>query len=245
MSTTIAQGPPITADKPIMLSGGTSLIKTLTEVRASTQGTFTRAPLMIHHVLSKNLIAAVHLPFVKYNFTDGNPLGEGSTFGDAQLMVKYQFLRKDVSHTTLRAVIKTVQTLPTGKNLGLEGISFGQYQSYQGIVMGYEASKYGISNEIGYQITPKSDRDFFTYRVGFGLPLLKQVYPVNQLNLYFEYHNNWYTAVDEYELHYAQGIQYARDQITLDFAVLIPIVQDIAFREQRDYSILFGARYVF
>jgi len=145
----------------------------------------------------------------------------------------------------LRAVIKTVQTFGTGKALGLEHISFGEHQSYQGVVVGYEASKYGISQELGYQITSNSDRDFFTYRFGFGLPLLKQVYPVNQLNLYFEYHNNWYTTANEYELHYAQGIQYARDQVTLDFAVLIPLVQDIASIEKRDYSILFGARYVF
>lgn len=240
-----AQGPPITADKPIMLSSGTSLIKTLTEVRVLTQGTFTRAPLMLHHVLTKNVIAAVHIPYISYNFTDGNPLGKGTAFGDVQLMMKYQFLRKDVSHTTLRAVIKTVQTLPTGKNIGLEGISFNQYQSYQGIVVGYEASKYGISNEIGYQITPNSTRDFLTYRIGFGLPLFKQVYPVNQLNLYFEYHNNWYTDIGEYELHYAQGIQYARDQVTVEFAVLVPLVQDIIFREQRDYSLLFGTRFVF
>lgn len=240
-----AQGPPITADKPIMLSGGSMLIKTLTEVRKTNQGDFTRAPLMVHYVFSNKFIAAVHLPYVSYNFKDGNPLGKGSAFGDAQLMMKYQFFRKDANKQTLRAVVKTVQTFPTGEKLGLEHISFGEYQSYQGIVVGYEASKYGISQELGYQITPNSDRDFFTYRFGFGLPLFKQVYPVNQLNLYFEYHNNWYTAVDEYELHYAQGIQYAIDQVTFDFAVLIPLVQDIAFKEKRDYSILFGARYVF
>lgn len=241
----LAQGPPITADKPIMLSEGSMLLKTLTEVRKTDFGTFTRAPLMFHYVFSRKIIAAVHVPHVRYNFTDGNPLGEGSTFGDLQFMAKYQFYRKDRNRKTLRAVVKTVQTLPTGKDIGLEHISGGRYQSYQGIVMGYEAMQYGISNEIGYGFIDNNNRNFFTYRVGFGLPLLKQVYPVNQLNLYFEYHNNWYTQVDEYELHYAQGIQYARDQVTLDFAVLIPLVQDIALREQRDYSILFGARYVF
>jgi len=69
-SNIMAQGPPITADKPIMLSGGTMLIKTLTEVRKTDRGTFTRAPLMVHYVLSNKLIAAVHLPYVSYNFTD-------------------------------------------------------------------------------------------------------------------------------------------------------------------------------
>lgn len=240
-----AQGPPITADKPIMLSEGSMLVKTLTEVRKTNFGSFTRAPLMFHYIFSRKVIAAVHVPYVHYNFTDGSPLGTGSTLGDIQFMAKYQFYRKDRNRRTLRAVVKTVQTLPTGENIGLEHISGGRYQSYQGIVMGYEAMQYGISNEIGFGIIDDSNRDFFTYRVGFGLPLLKQVYPVNQLNLYFEYHNNWYTEADEYELHYAQGIQYARDQVTLDFAVLIPLVQDIALREQRDYSILFGARYVF
>ena len=85
-----AQGPPITADKPIMLSSGTSLIKTLVEVRKTNQGTFTRAPLMLHHVITKKFIAAVHLPHVSYNFTDGNPLGEGTAFGDVQLMMKWR-----------------------------------------------------------------------------------------------------------------------------------------------------------
>ncbi len=241
----VAQGPPITADKPIMLSGGSMLIKTLTEVRKTNQGTFTRAPLMVHYVFSKKVIAAVHLPYISYNFTDGNPLGKGTGFGDVQLMAKYQFFRKDSNRKTLRAVVKTLQTFGTGKNIGLEHISAGKHQSYQGIVIGYEAMQYGISNEIGFNYIADSDRNAFTYRVGFGLPLLKQVYPVNQLNLYFEYHNNWYTDVNEYELHYAQGIQYARDQLTFDFAVLIPIVQDIAYEEKRDYSILFGTRFVF
>ncbi len=63
-----AQGPPITADKPIMLGGNSVIIKTLTEIRNTDDGSFGRIPVMIHYLQSSNSLIAIHIPWTTYNF---------------------------------------------------------------------------------------------------------------------------------------------------------------------------------
>ncbi len=240
-----AQGPPITADKPIMLGGKAVILKTLTEIRNTETGTFVRVPLMAHYLPTSNSLIAVHIPYVSYDFDDSN-IESGSGLGDINILAKYQFYRKDATAKSFRMVVKTLQTLPTGKEIGVEGISTGVYQSYIGLVAGYESLKYGISNEIGYNIVPDGNFDEFKYQLGFGLPLLKPTYPVNQLNLYFEYANLYQPDSKSYELLYAQGIQYAKKQFTWEVAVQLPLIQNnVPELNKRNYSILLGTRYVF
>ncbi len=237
-----AQGPPITADKPIMLGSNSWIIKSLTEIRKTDRGTFVKAPLMIHYLPTSNSLVAVHLPLVTYNFQDG---GNGQGLGDVELLAKYQFYRKDGMGKTFRMVAKTLQTLPTGKALDIDGISTGNYHGYFGVVAGYESIKYGISNELGFNLSPSNDLDEFRYKLGFGLPLLPSVYPVKQINLYFEYQNSWYPVIDEFMLLYAQGIQYAKGRVTVEASIQFPLVQDISEVERRKFSVFLGTRYVF
>jgi len=244
-STSVAQGPPITGDKPIMLGGNSTVIKTLTEIRNTEVGTFVKAPLMVHYLPTSNSLVAVHIPLVSYNFKDGQAFDNGQTLGDVSLLAKYQFYRKDQTGKTFRMVAKTYQTLPTGKALNIEDMSTKRYQSYVGLVAGYETLKYGISNELGYNFIPNGTQDELRYKLGFGLPLLKPTYPVNQLNLYFEYQNSWFTETNDYTLLYAQGIQYAKGRVTVEAAVQLPLIQTVAESQKRNYSILLGTRYVF
>ncbi|MGB0839437.1 MAG: hypothetical protein ACPGXL_04815 [Chitinophagales bacterium] len=240
-----AQGPPITADKPIMLGGGSVIVKTLSEIRHTKAGTFVKIPLMAHYLPSANTLLGVHLPFVNYSFSDNEFLGSGQTIGDVALLGKYQFFRKDEMGKTFRLVAKTLQTLPTGNKLGIEGMSTGLYQNYVGIVAGYETLKYGISNELGYNLIPQEEaNNELRYKLGFGLPLLKPSYPVNQLNLYFEYQNSWFTNRNDYTLLYAQGIQYAKGRMTYEAAVQFPLIQTQTEVLQRKYSIFLGTRLV-
>jgi len=164
-----AQGPPITSDKPIMLGpimlgGGSAVVKTLTEVRDTDYGTYTRIPVMVHYLPTSNSLLAVHLPMVFRNVL--GDVAHTSGLGDIDLMAKYQFYRKDGTGKTFRM------------------ISTGDYASYLGIVAGYESLKYGISNELGYRLVPATQDDELRYKLGFGLPLRKPTYPVNQINLY-------------------------------------------------------------
>ncbi len=237
-----AQGPPILGDKPIMLGGKSVIIKTLTEVRNTNEGTFVKAPLMVHYLPTSNTLVSVHVPFTNYKFNNGL---EGSGLGDIEIMAKYQFFRKDKMGKTFRIVAKTLQTLPTGKDLRLEGIQTKQYQSYLGVVAGYETIKYGISNELGYNIGFDEDYNEFRHKLSFGLPLLKPTYPVNQINLYFEYQNSWFPETNNFAILYGQGIQYAKGRFTIEMAVQAPLIQNLAEEKERKYSLFFGSRYVF
>jgi len=236
-SLAFGQGPPITTDKPIMLGAKRKILKTLTEIRKTDHGTYTKIPVMAHYLPTSNSLVALHLPLVLY---DGN-----SKLGDVQLLAKYQFYRKDNTGKTFRMVAKTLQTLPTGPKLGINGISVGQYESYQGVVAGYESLKYGISNELGFNLTPESDMDELRYKLGFGLPLMKPGYPVNIVNLYFEYSSMWFVNMNDYMLLYAQGIQYARGRLTVEAAIQTPLIEEVTLANQRKYSVFLGTRYVF
>ena len=153
-----AQGPPITADKPIMLSSKTFIAKTLTEYRSTDFGRFTKVPLMLHYIFHKNALVAVHLPYVRYDFDEGYG-GQGTGLGDINILLKYQFYRRDRTGKTFRMVAKTLQNLPSGEKLDIHEMSTGIYKSYMAIVAGYETIKYGISGEVGYNLSPEDNTD--------------------------------------------------------------------------------------
>ncbi len=241
----LAQGPPITADKPIMLGGNTIVIRTLTEFRNTVGGNFVKAPLIVNWLPSSDLLFSAQLPLTTYNFLDSDD-NDGSYLGDIALITKYQFYRKDGQARTHRVVLKSNQKFPTGQEFGPFEIANGTYQHYLSIVSGYETIKYGISAEAGYNWAPGDNIDEYRLKLGFGLPLLKPTYPVNQLNLYFEYFGQYRPESDETELLYAQGIQYARGRLTVEFAVQVPLFQsEVIQRFRLNNDILIGARYIF
>lgn len=236
-----AQGPPITGDKPIMLGGNSFTTKTLTEIRFTERGRFTYVPLMLHYLPTSNSLIAVHIPFINFDTF----LEDDQGLADIKLLGKYQFYRKDLTGKTFRVVAKTIQTLPTGIAIDAIDLSTGNYAGYYGVVAGYETLKYGISSELGYNWMPNGTLDELRYKIGVGLPLLKPQYPNKQLNLYFEYTNSWVVERDWYQLLYAQGIQYAGKNITFDFAVQLPIVNDVSRGRELRYSLFLGTRYTF
>jgi hypothetical protein len=237
-----AQGPPITADKPIMLGGKSFTTKTLMEFRNTQRGDFAYIPLMLHYLPSSNSLVAVHIPLIDYRIDGGT---SGTELSDIKILGKYQFYRKDATGKTFRMVLKTIQQLPTGPSLDMMDIATGEYQSYFGWIAGYETLQYGISSEIGYNWMPNGNLSAFQQKLGFGLPLLKPQYPNKQLNLYFEYANVWVFERSWYQLLYAQGIQYARKNITFDLAVQVPLVNDVAEGRKLNQSVFLGARYTF
>ncbi|TLP82773.1 hypothetical protein [Maribacter sp. ACAM166] len=237
-----AQGPPITADKPIMLGSGSYTVNSLIEIRHTEMGDFSYVPIMLDYILTPNTSVAIQFPYIKYDIKNG---ASGSSLADIKIIGKYQFFRKDGTGKTFRMVAKTLQTLPTGKELDVMELSTGKYAGYYGIVAGYESLKYGISNELGYNWVPDGSLDALTHKIGLGLPLLKPQYPNKQVNLYFEYTNTWLVERDWYQLLYAQGIQYARKNVTFDLAVQVPLVNDMDADRKLKYSLFLGSRYSF
>ncbi len=238
----VAQGPPITSDKPIMLGAGSFTARTLAEIRNTERGTFAYVPVAISYLPSSNTMIGVAIPYLNYDIENGD---SGSSLADIKITGKYQFFRKDATGKTFRVVAKTVQTLPTGEDLDLMDLSVGKYAGYYGVVAGYETLKYGISNELGYNSMPDGSMDEFRYKLGFGLPLLKPQYPNKQINLFFEYTNSWLVERDWYQLLYAQGIQYARKNTTFDLAIQVPLVSDVDTGRKLQYSLFLGSRFTF
>ena len=236
IQSTKAQGPPITGDKAIMLGEGTIIMKNLTRIIKTDHGNFTHAPLMLHYLPKSNMLLAVHIPYAS------SP--DESGLGDITARMKYQFYRKDQRGKSHRIALKTVHWLPTGFESPIPVISSGKYQSLLTVISGYETLKHGIGTEFGYRYISGDFPDFWVFNLGFGLPLLKQVYPVNQLNLYFEYDTEWFTN-GEKNIFFAQGIQYAKRRITLDLALQIPLVRNELALIRRDYTLFFGARYIY
>jgi len=237
----LAQGPPITSDKPIMLGSKRTVIKTLSEVRRTQAGSVINTPLMAHYLPTSNTLLGLHIPLVNHQPVSSN---NNFSLGDIQILGKYQFYRKDNTGKTFRMVAKMLHTLPSGKKINADGISNGYYQAYTAIVAGYESIKYGISNELGINFIPQNKRHEWRYKLGFGLPLLKPSYPVKQLNLYFEYQNRWFFQQNEYQFLYAQGMQYAKGRMTFETAFQWPLLQKMPLQQTIQYSWFLGFRYV-
>lgn len=238
----VAQGPPITGDKPIMLGGGSFTTKTLVEIRNTARGTAVYAPIMLHYLPTANSLVALHVPFISYDLGDL----EGSGLSDLKVLAKYQFFRKDGTGKTFRMVAKTFQNIPTsGKDLDLMNINTNKYEAYAGVIAAYESLKYGISTEVGYNLMPNGTMDALEANFGVGLPLLKPQYPNKQVNLYFEYMSNWLVERDWYMLAYSQGVQYASKNLTLDLALQLPLIQDMPENRELNYSLFIGTRYTF
>lgn len=239
-----AQGPPITTDKPIMLGGNSVIIKTLTEIRIKESGTVTRVPIMFHYLPSANTLVALHLPLVNIDYNSGFR-DNGLSLGDIDILAKYQFYRRDGKQKTFRIVGKTLQTLPTGLDVSIRDISTGKYSGYYGLVAGYEYIKYGISNELAFEHTPSTDDLDVHYKFGFGLPILEPVYPVKQLNFYFEPHLRWLTKPNQYELLYSQGVQFAIKRLTVEAAIQFELAGNSDFLASYKHSIYIGTRFIF
>lgn len=245
-----AQGPPITVDAPIMLGGKTQVINSLTEIRTTQSGTFVSFPMMYQYLPNSNSVLAVNIPIINYDFRQGaffnanNAKFSGTTLGDISLTGKYQLYRKDGMGKTFRIAAKTVQMLPTGKKLGIRRMSMGSYQGYYGFITAYESLKFGIANELGYNWSPETQTDELVHKLGFGLPLLKPTYPVNQINLFFEYSGYLMTQANNYQLLFAQGIQYAKGKYIIEASIQLPMVQNMPELEKHKSSLFIGGRYV-
>jgi len=245
-----AQGPPILTDKPIMMGAGRGMVMTSARYRENDLVKYTYIPIMFHYDMTENTEFSI-MP----SLVISDALRRDVEIGDLQAIFKYQFFRKDRIGKTVRFAAKIDQTFPTGPDTHTADLGLGTWRTYLGIVGGMESLKLGVQSELGYSFMAAGHMaDMLEYKLGFGFPLLKPSYPVNQLNLYLEtegftmmpVQHNEHTYRMQSALFYAPGIQYAINKWTFDLSVQLPLYQDLPDNPlwERDFSVIAGFRII-
>ncbi len=220
----LAQGPPITLDKPIMLGEKKGTLRPYLKFANNARRDFTALVVEGDYNISNAFAVGAEVPLV-YDQLDKTGLG------DVSLMAKYQFYRKDGMGKTVRIAAKGKQTFATGRDAETMTLGMGHAMSYVGILAARESLELGTQFEIGYGVVPTNQRlSQLSYKLGFGLPLLEPAYPVKQVNLYFEtegFNLRSFEGDPQYGYYYAQGLQYAIGRFTYDLSVQFPLTQQL------------------
>lgn len=239
-----AQGPPITLDKPIMLGEKKGTVRPFIKIADNKVYDFTAFVLDADYNLTNKFAIATEVPFVFANQS------KSMSFGDLGLVAKYQFYRKDGMGKTIRIAAKAKNMFRTGERLETPMLGMGHNMTYVGILAARESLRLGTQAEFGYAAMPSADHlNHWLYKLGVGLPLLQPIYPVNQINLYFEFEGMnlpKHFNVRQYGYYYAQGLQYAKRRYTFDLSVQLPIAQQFHGTPtfERKLWTLLGARVI-
>ncbi len=237
-----AQGPPIRTDKPIMLGARKSTLRVFYQYLRHGDNEYHIIPLGFDYNLRNNLELGAELPFAAVRTSTQR---DGLRPGDLMLKAKYQFLRKDRMGSTFRVAAKAAGMFPTGRPSEALHVGMGAYQTYLGMLAGYESLQYGIVGELGYNaLFSDIHPSYVESRLSFGLPLLKPVYPVRQVTLYFEYEGRWMPADNYKAVYIAQGIQYAFRSYVLEASLQVPLYEQVPHHFRRDLAFLVGGRFI-
>jgi len=237
------QGPPITAETPIMLGLEGSGIRTF--------GRF------ISTENSKNYVHVIAAP---YNFSPKFQMGaifpfvfktpkESETvggFGDMTVFAKYQLYKKDGKAKTFRILARLTQTFPTGKTSSEPPIGNDLYQTYFGLIVGNITSKVGIYGDLGYLVKHANTPDNLVYNFSMGFPLLPQQYPQKQINAFGEFNGNYQLESKINQFFISPGLQWIPGRrFLLESSLQLPLFQDESVNNKVNFRWLIGIRFLF
>ncbi len=225
LTTLLAQGPPITLDKPITTGGREGTFRANYRYYDNARRDFSALMLSGEYNLTQNLAFGADMPLV---YDDLNGVG----VGDVRLSTKVQLYTQNSIGKTFRVAATARQTFATGrKNLETPVLGMGNAMSYVGLLAARETLKLGLAAELGYGYVPGNTRlSRLGYKLGVGLPLLEPIYPVKQLNLFVEtegMHLPRFEGDAQYGLYAAPGIQFAKGRYTFDASVQFPLNQQL------------------
>jgi len=235
-----SQGPPIYTDTPILfgLEGGG--VRTFGKYISREDATVYMQPLTIPYNPSSKFLVAAVIPYVRKS-----PKGmETQTgIGDLTIVGKYVIFQRDKSAQTFRTALKISETFPTGKTSSMPPIGEDAYQTSIGLVNGFVTTKYGIYGEVNYNIRSNDLTDEWIYNLAFGLPLLPQKYPPNQINVFLELTGNYQAENRINRLFIAPGIQYiAGRRLLMEAGIQLPLQEDVPEAQKTNYMLQIGTR---
>ncbi len=239
---TLAQGPPITVQTPVMLGLAGSGIRSFGKYIVKENASIYIQPLGVPFNISpKFQIGAI----VPYRRIAPKKLATVGGIGDVRFFSKFQLYKKDRKAETFRILAHFSQSFPTGKSSSVPQIGSGLYQSYVGFILGSISSAVGIYADFGYNMTSSGADDNFLYNFSLGIPLLEHKYPQNQINLFLEFNGNYIIAPEVHSLFISPGIQYIPGRrILFETNLQLPLIQTNVSSNKTRYMFSLGTRFL-
>ena len=236
----LAQGPPIFTDSPVLLGLEGRGIRTFGKYISKQNINVYMQPVGVPYNITSKLLAGIIAPFISKS-----PKGmkTQSGIGDIAVFAKYTIIQKDDLGKTFRTLAKVKETFPTGNTTKTPGIGSGAYQTAIGLVSGYITKKYGIYGEIGYNITSNKLPDNFIYNIAFGYPIVPPQYPPRQLNVYLEFNGNYVVDNKQNNLFISPGIQLIPSKRFLfETGIQFALIEDVPNNQKTNFMYLLGTR---
>ncbi len=239
---TYSQGPPITAETPVMLGLEGSGIRTFGRFISKENTNIYVQPIGIPYNITPKFQIGGIFPF-KFITPKGAETNGG--IGDITLFTKYQLYKIDGKAKTFRILANLKQSFPTGKTSSTPKISSEIYQTYVGLIIGKISTAIGIYGDFGFNITSNGATDNFLYNFSVGIPLLPQKYPQKQINTFLEFNGNYVIDPKIHTIFVSPGLQFIPGRrILFETSFQIPIVQENITANKTHYMVLVGTRFL-
>ena len=196
-STALAQGPPINTDTPILLgvngAGARSFVKVIKKSSQDKDLTVTVSPVVIPYNVSTRFLVGGIFPYFNKNLDTNAGSMSSNGLGDAKLFAKYVVHQIDKRQETIRFVLKSSVTLPTGDEDANPALGDGTTDYSFGVVAGWIKPRVSLTTEGVYSLntsrrgTNYGDSFAYNFALGYRLsPRVYERYPSPQVNVYLE-----------------------------------------------------------
>ena len=196
-STALAQGPPINTDSPILLgvsgAGARSFVKVIKKSSQDEDLTVTVSPVVIPYNVTTRLLVGGVFPYFNKELDTNTGSMSSSGFGDAKLFAKYVVHQIDKRQETIRFVVKSSVTLPTGDEDAKPALGDGTTDYSFGVVAGWIKPRVSLTTESVYTLNTSrrgmnyGDSFAYNFALGYRLsPAVYERYPSPQVNVYLE-----------------------------------------------------------
>ncbi len=196
-SSTLAQGPPINTDTPILLgvsgAGARSFVKIIKKSSQDKDLIVMVSPVVIPYNVSTRLLIGGVFPYFNKDLDTNAGSMSSSGLGDTKLFAKYVVHQIDKRQETIRFVLKSSVTLPTGDEDAKPALGDGTTDYSFGVVAGWIKPRVSLTSEGVYSLNTSrrgvnyGDSFAYNFALGYRLsPAVYERYPSPQVNVYLE-----------------------------------------------------------
>ncbi len=234
----LAQGPPVFTDSPVMLGLQGSGIRTFGKYISGERVNVYQHPIVVPYNILTNTQIGVTVPFVSKSVKGEN---SSSGIGDVSVFLKQLLFKKDGKGKTFRTIAKLTETFPSGNDQKEPSLGSDFYKTDFSVVSAFITLKYGIYGGVGYTLVSGDSQELIHYELAFGKPLLPQQYPPKQVNIYVGINGSVQAETKDHLLLASPAMQYIfGKRVLVETGVQFPLLKEDS--ENFRYAVLLGTR---